>query len=281
MRNDSEKAIIVDGHVHIYDCFELPVLFDSAYRNFSEVARQYSPGSLFTGVLMLTETRADQWFEYLRAGTTRKDRKVARATAPWKIKLLCNSCSLLAIRDTGESLLLVAGRQITSSEGLELLALATNNLFDDGKPLLKTLRDVRAQDAIPVIPWAVGKWLGHRGKILSDVIDDESDKELFLGDNGGRPIFWHNPSHFKQARSAGMHVLPGSDPLPFAAEAYRVGSFGFMMSGTITAEQPVADLKRLLRNKTTMFTAYGNLERPLHFFSNQLRLRMNCFNKTV
>ena len=152
------------------------------------------------------------------------------------------------------SIYIVAGRQIVTAEGLELLALGTDQLFEDGLPASSALTAVRASGALPVFPWAVGKWLGKRGKILSDLLSrelrsnesatDGSSADLYLGDNSGRPIFWHNPSHFKQARALDMHVLPGTDPLPFADEAKRVGSFGFVVHGSLSDEHPVDDLKR-------------------------------------
>jgi hypothetical protein len=191
-----------------------------------------------------------------------------------RMHLLPEKCALLAKRDTGEVLYLIAGRQIVTSEGLEVLALATESLFDDGKSLVESLRNIREQDAIPVIPWAFGKWLGRRGKILSDILQAESGKELFLGDNGGRPVFWQHPEHFRQARSSGVCILPGSDPLPFKAEMTRVGSFGFIIKARTSTKYPAADIKKYVRNNPSDIHAYGRLEKPMRFLTNQIRLRM-------
>ncbi len=126
------------------------------------------------------------------------------------------------------------------------------------------------------VAWAVGKWLGKRGKILSSLLAAEAKahNNLWLGDNSARPVFWSNPSHFKQARVLNMPVLPGTDPLPFASEVNRVGSFGFSMRGQLSKAQPATDLKRLLRAKETEVLVYGQLENPWRFFINQIRLRM-------
>jgi hypothetical protein len=266
MQNGHKRTVLVDGHVHIYDCFDLPGLFDAAYRNFSHAAQSSGAAAQFTGILMLTESKSDDWYQKQNIDT--------RRAGPWNIHPVDGNCALQAVRDSGEQLLIVAGRQIVTAEGLELLALATDRQFDDGLSLVKALQAVRAHDAIPVIPWAVGKWLGRRGRVLAKVIEDESDNGLFLGDNGGRPSFWKYSSHFMQARQAGLRILPGSDPLPFVAEASRVGSFGFSIGGEVSADQPVADLKKLLRDSSIEVHAYGNLEGTMRFVSNQIRLRL-------
>jgi len=264
----------VDGHVHIYNCFALSELLDSAHRNFREAARQAGAGRDFTGMLMLTETRADHWFLEMASQSSNETDESSPNTLPWTLRLLPDRCSLIALRDTGEQLYLVAGRQVITSEGLEVLALATDGLFDDGQPVTGLLATIRKQGAIPVIPWAVGKWLGKRGRILADILELESGKELFLGDNGGRPFFWRNIPHFRQAQGLGMPVLPGSDPLPFPSETSRVGSFGFRVQGVISNDQPAMDIRELIRNNGTDICAFGRLESPLHFFLNQARIRL-------
>ena len=62
-----EKTVIVDGHVHIYDCFDLAGLFDAAYANFCrEFTRQATKGP-FVGILLLAEAAKQQYFRNLRA----------------------------------------------------------------------------------------------------------------------------------------------------------------------------------------------------------------------
>ena len=169
----------------------------------------------------------------------------------------------------------MAGRQIITAEGLELLALATDSMFEDGLSISSALGTVREQDAIPVFPWGVGKWLGKRGKLLSTLLESETNTDLCLGDNSGRPVFWRNPLHFQQARVKNFDLLPGTDPLPFPEEAHRVGSFGFMVNGSLSNTQPSTDLKRILRNRSSQKIAYGQLETALRFTANQIRLRIS------
>lgn len=283
MSEIDEATIIVDAHVHIYDCFELDIMLDAALQNFSKVANNFGRAGMVTGVLLLTEARNNNWFQYARDSCI-KNQPLLAAEKGWEIQLTPDSAVLLATQKKDwqgdESRLnkmpiyLVAGRQIVTSEGLELLALATDHTFEDGLSVSSALDAVRASGAIPVFPWAVGKWLGKRGEVLAALLSPESAAGLCLGDNSGRPVFWRNPSHFKQARALNMHVLPGTDPLPFANEALRVGSFGFIVHGLLGDAQPATDLKQLLRTTETKLLAYGQLENPWRFFINQIRLRI-------
>lgn len=277
------NTILVDAHVHIYECFEPGDLFEAATQNFSKAATTLGIRGKVSGVLLLTETSSDDWFRQAR-DRAKKNRQILDTDSDWELHLTPGSEAFLVTRKKSgrgqESqsdymqVYIVAGRQIVTAEGLELLALATNHTFEDGLSIVSTLKAVRSCGAIPVFPWAVGKWLGNRGKILTSLLSRDSDGGLFLGDNSGRPVFWRNPSHFKLARALNMAVLPGTDPLPIAKESKRVGSFGFAVKGSLSKEQPVDDIKQLLLAKETSIQSYGQLESPWRFFVNQIRLRL-------
>ena len=271
MSNTDAGALLVDAHVHIYDCFDINKLLDAALRNFKCAANKLGVDDGFTGVLLLAETSQDNWFQQA---------SMSGAHGHWQIDKTPDKTVLLTrpSTDTADNkniIYIMAGRQIITAEGLELLALATDSVFEDGLSITAALSAVREHDAIPVLPWAVGKWLGKRGKLLSGLLKTEANSDLCLGDNSGRPVFWRNPSHFRKAIKSNMRLLPGTDPLPFSSEAGRVGSFGFMIQGKLTNTQPSTDLKQLLRNNTLQITAYGQLEMPLRFIANQVRLRIS------
>ncbi|MDX2505586.1 MAG: hypothetical protein QNL62_14065 [Gammaproteobacteria bacterium] len=283
MSQMDEATILVDAHVHIYDCFELNIMLDAALQNFSKAANDIGQVSEVIGVLLLTETRSYNWFQQTRDVCIR-NQSLPASEKGWEIQLTPDSTVLQAKqKNDGQAdgnllddmqIYIVAGRQIVTAEGLELLALATDGTFEDGLPVSSALAAVCESGAIPVFPWAVGKWLGKRGKILATLLSHEPPVGLCLGDNSGRPVFWRNPSHFKQARALNMHILPGTDPLPFANEAKRVGSYGFTMQGSLSDAHPAADLKRLLQAMETKLLAYGRLEKSWRFLANQIRLRL-------
>lgn len=269
MSEKDAAALLIDAHVHIYDCFEIESLLDSALRNFEAVAKKANLKRAYSGVLLLAETSRDNWFQQV---------SLPASLDHWSIEKTHDENVLLATPQSDEAdkkIYIMAGRQIVTAEGLEVLALITNDKFEDKLPLLSVLQAVREHDALPVLPWAVGKWLGKRGKILSCLLDSEAENELYLGDNSGRPVFWRDPAHFCQAKSRGKHVLPGSDPLPLAGEQERVGRFGFIVEGRLSESRASADLKGLLRDDKTEVRAYGKLDDVITFISNQLRLRIS------
>ena len=94
-----------------------------------------------------------------------------------------------------------------------------------------------------------------------------------LGDNSGRPVFWPKPFHFSIAERRSIGVLPGSDPLPFARECERVGSFGAVARAPFDPDRPAARLKHLLREGLGT-RPYGQLESPLRFVRNQVEMQL-------
>lgn len=276
--NASHWISIVDAHVHIYECFALENLLTAACTNFKREAARREKMDSFTGVLLLAETSSDHWFRRLRSDAEKAGGSLARAT--WRFDMLEN-CSVSAQRDGGESLIIVAGRQIVTSENLEVLALATDKTFSDGFPIRNVIERISACGAIPVIPWGAGKWLGRRGALLKELLKQMSVSEIFLGDNSGRPYFWSNPRHFKLAKEKGIRILPGSDPLPFPSEFWRPGSFGFATPAIIAPDHPARDLKRILSDPGIVPEPYGSLERPYRFFHNQLAMQLRKHSRIV
>lgn len=266
--------ILVDAHVHIYDCFDLETFLDSALKNFKAEAARYGQEDSFTALLLLTETAKENWFHRLAGYAGNKSGTGTKSIGYWTFHRTNENCSLYARRRDNQELFLIAGRQIVTAEGLEVLALATAQTFTDGSPTVELIEAVKESSGIPVIPWGFGKWMGKRGAILKNILRKEKDSFLFLGDNSGRPVFLPRPSLFELAKEKGIRVLPGSDSLPFPSESHRVGSFGLSIQETITRERPASDLKRILLDPKTRFQAYGNLEHPYRFFRNQLTARI-------
>ena len=266
--------IFVDAHVHIYDCFDLELFFDSAFANFQKEASRLGQQDAFTGILLLTETSKDKWFERLTDYADNKDGNGNKAIGDWTFHHTDENCSLCARGGKNQSLFLIAGRQIVTAEKLEVLALATDKNFKEGAPIELVIQSIRDMGAIPVIPYGFGKWIGRRGKILRNLLKKTESTGLFLGDNGGRLKFLPRSSHFKQAEKKGIRVLPGSDPLPFPSECWRACSFGFSFRGLISLEHPAGDLKQILMDTKTYFQEYGHLEGPYRFFRNQLAMQI-------
>jgi hypothetical protein len=271
--NPLRWVFIIDAHVHIYECFALENLLDAAYGNFKREAARHGKIDSFTGVLLLAETSSDHWFRRLRSYAERVKGVGKPAAGMWRFTML-DDCSISVQRSSGESLIVVAGRQIATSENLEVLALATDKIFSDGVPMRDVVELATDYGAIPVIPWGAGKWLGRRGALLKEFLEQTSASAIFLGDNSGRPYFWRNPRHFKLARGKGIRILPGSDPLPFPSEFWRPGSFGFTVPAIITLDHPATNLKAILRDPSMIPEPYGSPERLDRFCRNQLAMQL-------
>ena len=258
--------ILCDAHVHFYDCFDLDHFLNSAWSNFSRQAKLTQKQDKFVAVMLLSEAKQDHWFLKLKE-------KQYRSTQ-WLIQETNEPESLYAVDKEGNSLLIINGRQIVTSENLEVLALATPDRLEDGKPIADVIEWVQENNAIPVIPWGFGKWWGRRGRILSKVLETFSRGDVFLGDNSGRPWFLGLPDHFKKANCEQRRILPGSDPLPFASEAWRAGSVGFYFTGCLDEAAPAKSLRAHLKDPNTNITSYMRCERLIPFVRNQVAMQV-------
>lgn len=265
-RND--QLILADAHVHIYDCFDVEQLLDSALSNFQKQAQKQDRKNNFLGILLLTESSGDSYFKKFIAVE-----KISDAQNTWSFQTTQESISLIARNENNQELILIAGRQIVTREKLEVLALFTDKIIEDDLSLEATIKAIIAAEGIPVLPWGFGKWIGKRGKLISELLANNNLPTLCLGDNGGRPWFWRQPAYFTQAQQQNLKILPGTDPLPIADQFYRPGSFGFMIKADLSTEEPGKYLKQMLTDSKTILQNYGNLESPWRFLRNQLALR--------
>ena len=260
--------IFVDAHVHIHDCFPLQAFMDAAYNNIKAAAQNVGMES-FAGVLLLTETSRACWYKHLYELSADNNQPLNS----WQFHRTNESQSLFAQKDNTKYLFIIAGRQIVTAENLEVLALGTDSEFADGEPIQDVIDDVRNHGALAVVPWGFGKWFGKRGVIVHKVLDEISGSDFYLGDNSGRTLLMPTPSHFNLAKTKGISVLPGTDPLPFEQEYSRPGCFGFNIPGELKKTTPFADLKKIIRENQQSIKPYGKFESPLRFIKNQIAMQ--------
>ena len=259
--------VLIDAHVHFHDCFRFSSFLKAAAKNFRDAATNIGPEDAYQAVLCLTETFDADWFGHLYRRASAASGNQAEG---WTIDRTDESCSLKLYGTDGDCLIIIAGRQVVCAERLEVLAIGTDQHFPDGRPIGETLRTVRASDAIPVLPWGFGKWLGKRGTIVRDLI---KEGEIFLGDNGGRINCWPSPMEFQNARGRSLAVLPGSDPLPFASQYWRPGSYGFAANAILSESRPAESLRGMLSGNIKI-EPYGGRENPVRFIWNQLAMQL-------
>ncbi len=263
--------IFFDAHVHIHEIFTIDGMLDSARRNFARHAPLPYAGPSATYFLLLSEAKSTDFFSILR----NKADAFRPAPGGWRFFTTDESETLRASHEQWPDgrFFILAGRQVVTEERIEVLALATREKLTDGLTLDETVEAVRRRGGLAVLPWGVGKWLGHRGKILETYIGKGTPEGLFIGDNGGRPVFWPEPRLFQTAEARGIRLLPGSDPLPLPAEEARVGSYGGFMQGEVSSDHPAADLRRLLAERTYPIVPFGGRMGIGRFLQTQVALR--------
>ena len=228
-----------DAHVHIYPCFDRAALLRAA------LARARAlPGPL---ALFLCESSGCDAFSELRECAERG------GPAPGGLRLRAprERASLAASEaDGAPEIFLIAGRQLVSSEGIEVLALGLEpgnplgRVPDRARPAAELLEQALSAGALAVLPWGVGKWLGARGRRVAALASDPTlaaNRRFFLGDIAQRCWPWPEPRLFERHR-----VLCGSDPLPVPGAEARVARYGVRVEGTLSPDEPTRSLRAAL-----------------------------------
>lgn len=260
-----DETVPVDGHVHIYDCFPLAAFLDAAADNLLRSSAVERNPETLRGFLLLTETARDHAFRRLASGEAR--------AASWSFAPAADGVSVTARREDGEGLVLVAGRQIRTGEGLEVLAIGVDGEFPDGIPTEDAVRRALGAGALPVIPWGFGKWWFRRGRIVDRLLRSELADRLCLADNGARPRGLREPGLLRAARKKDVPVLAGSDPLPFPWHTSRVGRYGFLIQGPADLQRPGRWIVDRLRQDRAQPRLFGRRSGALSFLRSQTAMQ--------
>jgi hypothetical protein len=252
---DAEASVrfAVDAHVHLYEPARAAEVLAQAAQNVRRAS------GLRVGALLLSESAGFQVFDQL-AAEAKPGGPIEPTSEP----------NALWRRDTAADLLIVAGRQLVSREGVEVLALGLRDVAADGAPLDEMVEALLAREALVVAPWGVGKWVGRRGRLIEKLI---ATRQVCLGDNGGRPAIWRSPL-LGTAQREGVNVLPGSDVLPIPGRACGVGGFGFVVDAPLDPARPAAALLGVLKAQGLPVRRYGALRNPAAFAADQVQLRL-------
>ena len=270
LAEDGSSAWLVDGHVHLHPAFDRRRFLDAAAANFRSAARRLRLPDPTPGVLMLTESAGADAFEEVAAAA-------GGSLAGWVVTRTAEPISLLLTRPGGARVYLVSGRQIVTSDRLEVLALASRDVVPDGRPLAETVRSVKSAGAVPVVPWGFGKWTGARARRLAEFLQSPDGTGVLLGDNGGRLDIAQEPPLLAQARRRGLPlVVPGSDPLPFASHAERAGRYGFVLTSGIDSDRPARTVVQYLLSQKDQPCPFGRLTPLPAFLVSQLRMQLRA-----
>jgi hypothetical protein len=261
-----QTTLLVDAHVHIHEPFPLERSLDAAAVNFSGARDGLRAEGEVLGCLMLAEIAGVDRFAALADGRL--------GAGAWQIMPTEEPVSVVATRPGTLPVLVIAGCQIVSAERIEILALGTRARIPDGKPLAATIDAIRADGALAVLPWGFGKWWGERGRVVDAYLASARLGDIFLGDNGGRPIGLPPPRQFARASRRSIFVLPGSDPLPGAGEIERIGRYGFVLCLKLDLDRPALALRAHLEKLERQPAIFGRLQNPARFLASQVLLRL-------
>ena len=214
--------------------------------NFHALALARDRGPI--GALLLTQAASEEVFEWLRDQSR---------VGAWSVERIESEPQSLHLKRQDEEMLVVCGRQIATQQGLEVLALGTDQKFADGLGLENTLAEVRKSGALPVLPWGFGKWFGRRGRRVRDVLAGRVSEPLWVGDSGGRLRGLRRPKLLDEAESRAIRVLPGTDPFPFKRDYRRVGGFGCLVAVTYDRSRPWQSIVERLGEMRTSPQPYG------------------------
>lgn len=209
--------LAVDAHVHLRDPDEAD-LFAIAQR-----LRLGADEPIDGGVLLLAEIGDADQFKRLR-------------TLPG-VHLL-PEVDALSVRTPNLNLIVIAGRQVITAEGVEVLIHNTTSAPADGETVGEVLTWVRQRRRAATLPWGFGKWTGRRRRVVCELM--ERYPGLAVGDVPTRPAAWAEPL----VRRSGdpRPVLRGTDALPIEGDAERIGSWGQVVDVHASGRGPTADV---------------------------------------
>lgn len=261
----SVKTLLVDGHVHIYPNFDLPLAIKAGEQNLLRAGRPGAEDQVIQ-VWLLTERSDCNFF----------DQAVISKPGKYKNLELLPSTepeSILVKREDRPVLFLISGRQVVTREGLEVNALATRlELKDREYPVTETIARIKESGGVAVLNWAPGKWFLARGKTVKKLITESAPQDFLIGDTFMRPKLWALPLLMRLARKRGFKIIAGSDPLPFAGEEKNIGKYGFKLAGAINPERPAESFRKLIFNPQTQVQVIGNRSGGLQFVRRQTKI---------
>lgn len=261
----SVKTLLVDGHVHIYPNFDLPLAIQAGEQNLLRAGRLGSEDQIIQ-VWLLTERSDCNFFDQAvvsRPGRY-KNLEFLPSTEPE---------SILVKREDRPVLFLISGRQVITREGLEVNALATRLLLKDREyPVSETIARIKESGGVAVLNWAPGKWFLARGKVVKKWITESAPQDFLIGDTYMRPKPWARPLLMRLAQKRGFKIIAGSDPLPFTGEEKTIGKYGFKLAGAFNPERPAESLRNLILNPQAQAQIIGHRSGVLQFARRQAKI---------
>ena len=248
-------SLLLDTHAHFYPCYDQKVWLDSLFHNFLRHKKNYK--NALCGVI-LTERSSENYFQKWQQ---------SKEISGYKITPLSEKAFVVSDPQTSEAVCIYAGRQIKTSEKLEVLCLSSSASIPDGLSLIKTTQSLLDAGEIVVIPWSFGKWIGKRRKKVTEALS-HLEKNIFIGDIFGRPQL--DNLEALSNRTSNL-LLYGTDPLPHQSEASLVATKITVFPNYISSELPLFLTSDLFKSFEVTTASLQN-ESLLNIFYRQLKL---------
>lgn len=232
--------LVADFHLHVYKVYPLDALLHAVFANLNRASGSSRPEPVLKAAF-LAERRRYRVFHDWHRGLFRQRNFTVTPRGP---------CALEIKTDKNDRLLVFAGRQVATAEGLELLSLVSDLDVPDALPFTEAAARVLDSGGIPVLPWAPGKWGGARRAIIKKGIASMAGRGLLLCDSSIRPSFFPDPLLFHYARRLGVPVVAGTDTFPVAGEESLAGSYATTLEGDFPAESAAEAIPCLLRDRS-------------------------------
>ncbi len=262
-------SLVLDGHVHVYPHYNLETAIQLGTSNLHSGLKNTNikGGKNVHTVWLLTERFDCNFFK------TVYDSPQNHTINGYNFVPSAEKEALMIEQKGAITHFILAGRQVVSKDGLEVLALATAEFIKDREYTTEELIDkVNEVGGIPVLNWAPGKWFFQRGKIVAELIEKKKPEEFVIGDNPLRHSLWPEPALMKKAMNKGFKVIAGSDPLPFKGEERFIGSYGFHIQGKFDATKPATSIRQLVKNSQKTVEILGKRNDPFTFFYREARI---------
>ncbi|MBT3193460.1 MAG: hypothetical protein HN341_12995 [Verrucomicrobia bacterium] len=253
--------IVADTHLHLYPHYD----FETAVHGCVSRLSSLVPGAVYVG--FLAERSGCHVYRVLAAGDGHF------AAGDVRIEKTADEGCLVLRCFNSPPLYLCPGRQIVTAERLELLCLTCDAEIPDGLPAETAVQRIREVGGIPVLTWAVGKWLFRRSAVVRSLLDQFGPDELIVGDSAMRPVFWPTPRPMQVARGRGFKVLAGTDPLPASGEERVMGTYASVLDAEFDPRQPRASLRAALLRSDSGSASVGSRSGPFAFFHRMSNAR--------
>lgn len=234
----AKGLVVADTHVHLYARYDLRAALTALTDNLARGAGR-TGSSPATMAACLVERSDCDWFRGVRDGAG------LRVGADLEVQMSSDP-ACLQLRRGDACVWLFAGRQVVTREGLEILALVTDQRIPDRLCAVDAIRQIQAGGGVPVIGWAPGKWMFRRRKIVSSLLDRFAAQSVQVGDTSLRPALWPASPLLRDALRKGYNVLAGSDPLPFSGEERQLGTWATVFNGEFDERAPAASMRAIL-----------------------------------